>query len=117
MKELYIVSFGGSDSYRCYYDGHIDRVSEDIHDYLREKFPSLSNLSYFSEASISKVTPGEEVLYENYPMLDDKSVHEIEKRLKREVQTREDVSQLNNNPYADSDKEPDPKNNHLDRQD
>ncbi len=99
---MFIVSFGGSDSYRFCCDGNVLRTSQDLHYYLKDKFPGLSNLKYFSKAEIKKLTPEEESKYCRYPLLDETTVKDIEKRLKREVQTGQAVKALNNaTPWAD----------------
>ncbi len=99
---MFIVSFGGSDSYRFCCDGNVLSTSQDLHYYLKDKFPGLSNLKYFSKAEIKKLTPEEESKYCRYPLLDETTVKDIEKRLKREVQTGQAVKALNNaTPWAD----------------
>lgn len=100
MKTVCIISFGNSTKYRLTIDKGCDQVSDikaEVKDYLEKKFPTLSSLNFYDKISVVPVDVSNCEKYKDYPEFDDDSIDEIKKVLSREVESYEDVRNLNSN--------------------
>lgn len=96
-KELYIVRFGNSSSYRFYADkASLESLGSDIKKYMSNKFPELSDPRFYDKMTVKKVE-GSDAEYNGYPEFDDESIEEIKKILSTEAKDSESVSRLNSN--------------------
>lgn len=109
-KHYYLVSFGTSRQYRMEYDDvachdslhkpcPFDALEKDIRDYLEKEFPGQA-LAYYFTPKVVEISPGHNLQYESYPMLDAKAVEDIKHTLRREVADMESTKEMNLNPIG-----------------
>ena len=103
MKHHYIISFGASDSYRLSSDDCISKVKDKIKAFLTEKFPDVTGLKYFEHPDVKEIKASETDKNDGYPELDSAAVAKIEKCLKKEVEAKEAVKELNSNALFSND--------------
>lgn len=105
-KDLYLISFGTSSTYRYYADHEnpikLD-IADDIKKYLEEKFPDCSALKFLETPQIKRVEPEDEAKYVSYPVLDKKYLDNIEAHLEREHKVKDETEALNlNAPFSNT---------------
>lgn len=111
-ERLLLVSFGDSRQYRFRYTedpeettlshrNHLESIERRLDDYLTAEFPGKT-FAYYITPKVTEVSINDAAEYNDYPVLDDAAITEIEKILKTEILNRGDQQELDlNAPYAD----------------
>ncbi len=94
-KDLYIISFGTSSSYRLYVGK--DTIESEIRDYLKKTFPDGGKMRFLDSAQIKRVEPRDEEKYASYPPLDATALKTLEKHLDVEQLVKRATTELNSN--------------------
>ncbi|MDE6006885.1 MAG: hypothetical protein K2G67_04975 [Muribaculaceae bacterium] len=103
MKETCVISFGDSATYRISdiaAEGvELPKIEKEVKVFLKEKFPQLTALPYYSKMTVRKMKL-EDAL--KYPEFSSNALDNIKKTLAAEIADARSIAELNlDAPYSD----------------